>query len=378
MLHRIACLLVKELIQLRRDKKLFAILLVAPLVQLLVLGFAASTDIREIALAVRDHDHSWHSREYIRALSASDYFRVVMLTGPDAEDARMLVSGAAGLVLVIPPDFGKRLAEHNPATVQVLADGADSNFAVQGLNYIASATRGFSAGLVRLAPAGAVAEPAPRRPNVTAESRAWFNPDLRSTLYMVPGVMAVLLMVTTMILTSMALVKEREEGTMEQISVTPLRPSELVAGKLLPFVVVGYIEMGLAIPLIMLVFGVPLRGSLLLLLGLSGLFLMTTLGLGLFISTLVHTQQQAMLVAAFFVMMPFILLSGFIFPVENMPKPVAAIAQFIPVKYYLTVVRGLFLKGVGWADLWPNALVLFLWGAGILTLAIKKFHKTLD
>ena len=190
--------------------------------------------------------------------------------------------------------------------------------------------------------------------------------------------MGVLLLVTTMIVTSMSLVKEREDGTMEQLIVTPLRPVELMIGKLLPFVVIGFVEITLALTVILGVFGVPLRGSILLLYAFSGLFLLTTLGLGLFVSTLVKTQQQAMLVAAFFVMMPFVLLSGFIFPVENMPTVIQGLAQFIPLKYYLEIVRGLFLKGTGWHELWYPATILLLWGIAILGLASLKFRKRLD
>lgn len=377
-MKRIKCLLIKELQQLRRDPRLLGLLLAAPLIQLLVLGYAANTDVRKIALAVRDNDHSYHSREYVRALQASDYFETTILTGPERDDGDVLVSAKAGLVLVIPQGFGQRLTSQQSAQVQALVDGADSNFATHGLNYLQKATRLYSERMVRVVQQKLEFQRGVRLPSVVAESRAWYNPDLTSRFYMVPGLMGVLLLVTTMIVTSMALVKEREEGTMEQIIVTPLRAGELIAGKLLPFVVVGFAEISLVLPLMLLVFHVPLRGSLFLLYALSGLFLLTTLGLGLFISTLVKTQQQAMLVAAFFVMMPFILLSGFIFPVENMPPGIRHVACLIPLKYFLTGVRGIFLKGVGWHELWQNALVLFVWGCGILGLAILKFHKRLD
>jgi ABC-2 type transport system permease protein len=373
--HRIKVLLVKELAQILRDRSLFGILLVAPVFQLLVMGFAANTDIRNITVSIRDNDHSDQSREYIRGLSSSGYFRTTMVTGPESGDGERLVSGAAGLVVEIPPDFGKRLLNRQPATVQVLVDGSDSNFGVNGLNYLQKATRLFSS---RLAELGVMGSPARRAPAVTIDSRAWYNPNLLSRYYMVPALMGVLLLVTTMIVTSMALVKEREDGTMEQLIVTPIRPVELMIGKLLPFVVIGFIEITLALGVILGVFGVPLRGSVLLLYAFSGLFLLSTLGLGLFVSTLVRTQQQAMMVATFFVMMPFVLLSGFIFPVENMPPAIQVLAAFIPLKYYLEIVRGLFLKGTGWHELWPPALILLLWGISILGLASLKFRKRLD
>jgi len=378
-LHRIRCLLVKEFAQLRRDRKIFGILLITPVIQLIVFGLAATTDLREVSLAVRDHDRSQLSREYVRALESSGYFQTTMLGGSDEHDGDLLVAGKAGLVLVIPVDFGKALVASRPASVQVLVDGSDSNFGVQGLNYLQKATRLFSERLVRVEIARL------RRlrsdlelPTVTVESRAWYNPDLRSRFYMLPGIMGVLLLVTTMIVTSMALVKEREEGTMEQLIVTPLRPSELVAGKLLPFAIIGLVEVTLCLPVILGIFRVPLHGNVLYIYVSSALFLMTTLGLGLLISTLVHTQQQAMLVASFFVMMPFMLLSGFIFPVENMPWGIRWATYLIPLRYYLTIIRGVFLKAAGPDVLWPHGLFLLAWGGGILALATRKFHKRLD
>ena len=377
-LNRIHVLLKKELTQIRRDRSMFGILIVAPLIQLLVLGNAATTDVRDISMAVRDNDHTYQSREYIRAVGASGYFGITALEGPEKDDAGLLVSGTAGIILVIPSGFGKQLTRNRPATVQVLVDGADSNFAVQGLNYLQKATRLYSERLIRVVEKDLALRRGIRLPSIVAESRAWYNPELTSTYYMVPALMGVLLLVTTMIVTSMSLVKEREEGTMEQVIVTPLRPGELIIGKLLPFVVIGLVEITLAITVILFVFQVPIRGNILALYFYSGLFLLSTLGLGLFISTLVKTQQQAMLIAGFFVMLPFVLLSGFIFPVENMSRPIQYIAAFIPLKYYITIIRGIFLKGTWWADLWPQALALFAWGAGILWLAVAKFHKRLD
>ena len=377
-LNRIHVLLKKELTQIRRDRSMFGILIVAPLIQLLVLGNAATTDVRDISMAVRDNDHTYQSREYILAVGASGYFGITALEGPEKDDAGLLVSGTAGIILVIPSGFGKQLTRNRPATVQVLVDGADSNFAVQGLNYLQKATRLYSERLIRVVEKDLALRRGIRLPSIVAESRAWYNPELTSTYYMVPALMGVLLLVTTMIVTSMSLVKEREEGTMEQVIVTPLRPGELIIGKLLPFVVIGLVEITLAITVILFVFQVPIRGNILALYFYSGLFLLSTLGLGLFISTLVKTQQQAMLIAGFFVMLPFVLLSGFIFPVENMPRPIQYIAAFIPLKYYITIIRGIFLKGTWWADLWPQALALFAWGAGILWLAVAKFHKRLD
>ncbi|MFA4945619.1 MAG: ABC transporter permease [Lentisphaeria bacterium] len=377
-MNRIRCILRKEIIQIRRDRRLLQILIVAPLAQLLVMGFAATTDVREVTLGVRDADHSFHSREFIRTLAAPGYFQATVLAGPEAADGERLVAGSSGLVVAIPAGFGRDLEAGRPATVQALVDGADSNFAVHGLNFLQRACRLYSLGLVNVTTSGLERRTGLRLPAVAVEARAWYNPDLTSTWYMVPSIMGVLLLVTTMIVSSMALVKEREEGTMEQIIVTPLRSGELIAGKLLPFAAIGFVEVTLALLVIHFVFHVPLRGSLPLLYLFSGLFLLTTLGLGLLISTLVRTQQQAMLFAVFFVMLPFTLLSGFIFPVANMPAAIRVVAELIPLNHYLVAVRGIFLKGSGWHELWPQAAALAASGAAILALAIAGFHKRLD
>jgi ABC-2 type transport system permease protein len=375
---RLRSMLVKETLQLRRDPRLLGLLLIAPVLQLLVLGFAANTDVREIDLAVRDRCGTPQSREYVRGLAASGCFRVTALSGPESADASRLVSGAASMVLTIPPDFSRKLLAGHPAAVQVLVDGADGNVGIQGLNRLRGATRLFSERLRRGGAPPPAAGAAGVAGTVLPAVRVWYNPDLDSRRFLLPGLMGLLLMVTTMIVTSMALVKEREEGTMEQIIVTPLRRSEVLAGKLLPFVVVGFAGVTMALPVIVWLFGVPLRGSLGTLYLATGLFLLNTLGLGLLISTLVRTQQQAMLVAAFFVMLPFVLLSGFVFPVENMPAPIRVFAEVIPLRFFLRIVRGLFLKGIGLADLWPDALALLAWGAGLLGLALLNFRKRLD
>ena len=378
MIRRIHCLIVKELAQLRRDPRLFGLLLIAPILQLTILGFVVTNDIREIDLAVRDNDHTHQSREFTRALAASGYFVVHSLAGEGGQDAAALVSGRAGLVVVIPAGFSRRLTQGRAADVQALVDGADSNFAVYGVNYLQKAARLFSERLVRAAAASRVEQPAVRLPTVRSSTRVWYNPELKSRTYMVPALMAQLLMITTMLVASMSLVKEREEGTLEQLLVTPLRPLELILGKLLPFVVVGFAEVVVAVPFMIVLFGLPFRGDVFFLFAVSALYLLTTLGLGLLVSTLVRTQQQAMLASTFFVMMPFIMLSGFAFPIENMPRAIQVVTNVIPLKYYLILVRGIFLKGVGWTTLWRETLILAGFGVLILGLAVARFRKRLD
>jgi ABC-2 type transport system permease protein len=377
--HRITCLIVKELAQLRRDPRLFGLLVIAPVLELTVLGFVVTNDIRDIDIALRDRDRTSASREFARAVAASGYFVIRPLDGPDGRDERMLASGQVGLVVVIPPGFGSRLARGETASVQALVDGADSQFAVQGVSYLRKAALQFSDTLSRRTLLVREADPrGGRLPGVAMSTRVWYNPELKSRTYMVPALMAQLLMITTMLVASMALVKEREEGTLEQLLVTPIRPVELILGKVMPFVVVGFLEVTIAMPMMLWVFDVPFRGGVGFLYAISGLYLLTTLGLGLLVSTLVRTQQQAMLVSVFFVMMPFMMLSGFVFPIENMPAAIQPLAQAIPLTYYLVLVRGVFLKGVGWADLWREGLILATFGVVILGLAVGRFRKRLD
>jgi ABC-2 type transport system permease protein len=375
-MHRLKTLVIKELIQIRRDPKLFALLVAAPAIQVLILGFAATTDVTGVRVAVRDLDNTARSREFTQAIGASGYLGVSQHPG-GADDA-VLASGAAGLVVAIPAGFGADLDAGRAASVQALVDGSESLSAGQGLAYLQGAARLHSDRLARESAARRGAVAAAPMPSVAVETRTWFNPQQSSRPYMVSGLLGVLLMVTTMVVAAMAFVKEREEGTMEQVLVTPLNRRELVAGKLLPFVLIGFIEVSIVLPVMVLVFDLPVRGSLALLYAFSGVFLLSTLGLGLQVSSLVKTQQQAMLVAVFFLMMPFVMISGFVFPVENMPYPMQFAAEAIPLRHFLIAVRGILLKGAGLAELWVHGLVLLAWGVGILSLAIATFHRRLE
>lgn len=374
--YRIQSFLKKEFAQLRRDPRLMSVLIVAPIIQLLVLSYAANTDVKNISVAVRDYDRSFYSRELIRAISATDYFAVTYLTDSESTDDSLLIGGKTGIIIVIPADFEKDVLSGKKVSIQALVDGSDSNSGVQGINQLQKLIMQINARFgakIKMQSLPAVS----KIPSILVQSRVWFNPDLKSRYYMVPAIMAQLLMVATMLVTSMALVKEKEEGTFEQLIVTPLRPIEIILGKLLPFTLIGFIEMTIALPVMLFALGVPFKGNLILLYLFSALFLLSTLGLGVFISTLVNTQQQAMLVSTFFVMVPFILLSGFAFPVENMPKPIQFVSGLIPMSYYLVAVRGIFLKGAGIAELLPVAVKLAVWGTLILIISAAKFRKRL-
>ena len=376
-MKRIGWLVYKELMQLRRDPRLLRMLMIAPLIQLVFLGYASDIDVTEVVVGVRNDDATVESREFLRSLGASGYLKTVELDGAEVDDGQKLIASRVGLVLVVPPGFGEQFRRGEPAAVQVLVDGADSNFAVQGLGYVQRAAQRFSASASR-----SVVLELERRGvttgRITTRTRVWYNPELRSVSFMLPAIMSVLLLVTTMIITAMALVKEREQGTMEQLMITPLRPMEIILGKLLPFALIGFVVVGFATMASVVIFRIPFRGSVGLLYLTSALFLLTTLGLGLLVSTWVRTQQQAMFLAGFGIMMPFFLLSGFIFPIDNMPEPIQWFTYLIPMRYYLICLRGIFLKGNQLIDLWQPCLAMLGLGGTILAAAVLKFHKRLD
>jgi ABC-2 type transport system permease protein len=367
----------KEFFQLRRDPRMLTIVIIAPIIQLMFLGYAATLDVKDIPVVVCDMDNSRASREFVEQVSNSGYFTVeYRITDIDAVDS-YLDDNKAVVAIVIPRGFGNKLQSGVPAPLQILVDGANSNTAAISLSYIRGMTERFSRMVL--------ADAAERRggqtvriPRVAPEVRAWFNPELRSRNFMVPSVIALILMIVTVTLTSLGLVKEKEIGTLEQLMVTPIKPYQLIIGKLLPFVIIGFIDICLVLLVAAFWFGVPVRGSVLLLFGLSTIFILTTLGLGLFVSTVSRTQQQAMMTAQFFIMMPFIYFSGFIFPIENMPVIVQYITYVVPLRYFITIIRGIFLKGVGISVLWPQALALLIFGVAIFSFSVLRFRKRLE
>jgi ABC-2 type transport system permease protein len=356
--------LVKELRQLRRDPKIVPILFVAPVIQLFVLGYAATTDIRRVELAVCDLDRTAASRSLERAFTSSSYFHVAVHADAQPALDRLVLSGEARLGLTIPAGYGADLAAGLPGAVQLLTDGSDASTGTIGLGY---------AGIVLqdVAARSGVAPLVDLRPVVL------YNADLLSRNFMVPGVLAMIIMIMTMMLTSMALVREAEVGTMEQLLVTPLKPGALILGKLFPYALVGLIEILTAMPVVLLWFRVPMRGSYLTLFLLTLPFMLCTLGLGLLVSTLARTQQQAMMLAAFVFMLPQVYLSGFIFPIQNMPAVFQLATCLVPLRYYVVILRGVFLKGVGFAVLWPETLALVALGTVILAIARLRFRRRL-
>ncbi len=370
-LRRIRCLIVKELIELRSDPRLFGIVIMAPIIQLFVLGYAATTDVKDIPLLVVDADHSVESRNLIDRFAASANFVIVdEPTDTHAIDGH-LEHGTAWMALTIPRGFGTDVRAGRPTSVQVTADGTDATSTGVALGYARTIVATYSADR-----SAALAGQQPRLP-VDVELRVWFNPRLESRDFMVPGIVALLLLVITTNLSAMAIVREREIGTLEQLSVTPLARWELIVGKLLPYALIGMIDVLLVTAAAVAWFEVPLRGSFALLLGCSVIYLLSTLGLGLFVSTISHTQQQASMTSTFFFLTPMIYLSGFTFPIENMPAWIQYVTYAIPLRYFLVIVRGIFLKGVGLDILWPQIAALLACGLFLITLATLRSSKRL-
>ena len=368
---RVRHLMRKEFLELRQDPKLFGIVIVAPILQLTMLGYAATTDVKDVPVVVVDQDRSVESRELVSRFEASANFVVVDSVSSIRQVDDFLDSGNAWMALSIPDDYSERIRRGEPATIQVVADGTDANSTNVALGYAGSLVSGYAREL------GAAHGRGSAQPLIDTDVRVWFNPGLESRDFMIPGILALLLLVVTTNLSSMAIVREKELGTLEQLNVTPLSRWELIVGKLLPYALLGMVDVLLVIAVAIGWFEVPLRGSVLLLLAMSGVYLMTTLGLGLFVSTISATQQQAMMTTSFFFLLPMVFLSGFIFPIENMPEPIQPFTYLIPLRYFLVILRGIFLKGVGLETFWPEALALFAWGAAILTLATLRSSKRL-
>lgn len=383
MWQRIFEIVRKEFKQTLREPRMRATLFVPPIIQMLVFGFAVNLDVEHVKMVWSDQDHGPAARELLAAFTGSGRFRVVLASEDEAQAQRALDRSEVDAVVRVMPSFSEDLARGRESSVQILVDGSNSNtanlVAAQCSQIVARFAQQKMGELQRRKLVGrAIQAPvALRLPSVTPEVRAWFNPDLRSRRYFVPGILVNIIMLVTLTLTSMAIVREKELGTMEQLMVTPIRPAELILGKTLPFAVIGLFQLLLITTMAIWVFDVPLRGSAGLLLVMSLLFLLCTLGLGLLISTISATQQQAMM-TTLFVFQPFFMLSGFSFPIRNMPEVAQWITYLNPMRYFMEIVRGIFLKGVGLEVLWPQALALLLLGVSILSFSVLRFRKRLD
>jgi ABC-2 type transport system permease protein len=376
MFDRLRAMLIKEFIQVFRDPRMRIVLFVIPALQTVIFGYAVNMDVKNIPIAIMDRDNSAESRELVAIMGSSGYFVPAARIDSYDEARALLDRGTVRMALVINHGFAEDLRGGRTADAQVLLDGSDSNTAGVISGYLGRLATAYN---TRLQADYAARHPGtpPRIGRVELVTRAWFNANLESPPFYVPAVITNILFVITMLLSSLAIVREKEIGTIEQIIVTPIRKGEFILGKTLPFVLIGYIDVALISTVGALVFDVPVRGSLWLLFLATTLFLMSSLGLGLLISTVSQTQQQAMM-SAFFIIFPAMLLSGFAFPIENMPVPVQWLTLLNPLRYYMVIIRGLFLKGIGINILWPHMAALGGLGLALLSLAVQRFQKTLS
>jgi ABC-2 type transport system permease protein len=377
---RVKVLLRKELIQAMRDPRLRLLIFLPPLVQLVAFGYAANLDLKNIPVGLYDEDHSPLSRELTAAFTSSGYFRIVGIVSRPNEMTRLIDKGAAKAVFHFGPTFSSRIGGGRTAFVQVIVAGTDSNTASLVQNYATRIIDRFNRTKLDMRldrnPSLRMILPAGSKGIVEPEIRVWFNTGLESRNFYVPGIIALVIMVSTLNLTAMSVVREKEIGTLEQIMVTPIRPIEFILGKTVPFAFIGIFQVALITSVGVFWFGVPMRGSLLLLFGCLLIYLLCTLSMGLFISTISRNQQQA-LVTIFFFTFPIILLSGFIFPIANMPKIIQFFTYINPLRYFLIIIRYIFLKGAGLDTLWPQIFPLFVISLGLMLLAVRRVRKTL-
>ena len=366
----------KEFQQFRRDPKMFGLILISPIIQLIFLGYATNFDVKVVHTTIFDMNRTEASRMFIDNFKSSGYFSFDYYVDSYKELQKNIENGKSILGLVIPEDFQKKLNKNQPVKIQAIFDGSDGNTASISAGYVNAIVMNYSKNiLVEKQMKSGSKLPASL---METETRVWYNPELKTRNFMVPGIVGLLIMIVTLLLTSLAVVKEKEIGTMEQIIVTPIKPYQLILGKLIPFGILGLVSVVIVLTAMVLIFGIPIRGSITFMFFASFLYLLSTLGLGLFVSTISKTQQQAMMLAIFVVMLPMIYLSGFAFPIENMPKIIQLTTYFIPMRYFTTIIRGIILKGTGFAELWKELLMLLIMGIAILYLSSLRFRKKLD
>jgi len=369
---RIRELIRKEFIQLFRDKKNRPILIISPLVQLLVFGYVVNYDIKDIRVAFFDQSRTHESRMLEDAFSANKVFRITNFSKDHRELEELLLKGKVDLGIKVGPDLSQRIRKGETANVQILVNGSMSNMASVRIAYTSLVIDRLNRELIK--------ELYPQHLDygkIDARIRTWYNPNLDSQNFFVPGIVAFLIMLISLLFTSMAIIREKEAGTMEQLIVTPLKPVELIVGKTIPYIIISLGQMLAVTAFAVLWFRIPVAGSFLLLLLAACIFLLSTLGIGLFISTISSTQQQAMM-TTFFVILPFFMLSGFVFPIANMPLVVQWLTYLNPLRYFLVIIRGIFLKGVGMHVLWHQFAAMTIIGLIVFAAAVGRFRKRLD
>lgn len=383
MWERIREIIVKEFRQTLRDPRMRFVLIGPPILQTIIFGFAVNLDVTRVRLGIMDLDRTNESRQMIDRFAGSNSFDILAWASDERQSQDLLDRGTVQAMVRLPAGFGADVARGRQTEIQILVDGANSNTAALVAAYANSAVAGYNQELLRatqLKKLVSRTRQGPVRlamPGIVPETRVWFNPEMLSRNYFVPGVVVNILMLVTLMLTALSIVREKEIGTMEQVMVTPIRSIELMLGKTIPFGLIGMLDMLLVTSAALLVFQVPFRGQILVLVFATALFLLTTLGAGLFLSTISGTQQQAMM-GAFFFFLPTMMLSGFTFPIRNMPEPIQYLTYLNPMRYFMEVVRGVFLKGSGVDVLWPQLLAMAVFGVAILAFSALRFHKRLD
>jgi ABC-2 type transport system permease protein len=372
---RIFSIVRKEFVQIFRDPRTLALIIVMPIIQLFLLGYAATTDVRNIPMAVLDQNQTMQSRDLLDAFRAADYFRIDYYVNSTEEYQKLIESGKIRAALVIPPDYDSQLLD-GKAQVLFVLDGSDGSVGATALSTARQIGQSYATKVLEQQMTLRSSSALPSAP-LEVRTQVWYNPDFRSAYFMIPGVIGMILSFITTILTATTIVRERERGTIEQLIVTPIRSWELIVGKLLPYVILAFIETFEILIIGHLAFAVPVRGSLLLITLASGLFLMSSLGIGLFASTVANTQQEAMLTVMMF-NLPMIFLSGFFFPIQAMPKFLQVVSYAIPLRYYLVVIRALMIKGVGFAAIQSEIISLTIFGVVIMGAAAMRFRKRLD
>ena len=374
---RLLAILKKEFTQMLRDRMTLFIMIAMPFVQLLVYGYAINTDVKHLSAVVYDQSLSADSREFLDSLTATNYYDIAYVATSYKEVDDRLQKGEAKVGVIIPATYASDLKHNHPTEVQVIVDATDPTSAMSAIStaQLVGQNKSQQIMIKKLYQSGISTVK-----NATAidiRIRPWYNPDFVTAFYMVPGISGTILTLTMLIFTSLSIVREREQGTLEQLIVTPLKSSELMLGKILPYVLVGYIQLTVLVLTGVIVFQVPVGGSILLLYALTSLFIMATLGLGLFVSNMAKNQMQGMMMAAF-ILLPSIMLSGFVFPRESMPKFFYYLGGFFPLTFYLQIIRGILLKGVTIGYLWKPVLALSVFSAVILTMSVMRFKKRLE
>jgi ABC-2 type transport system permease protein len=363
----------KEFIEMRRSK-LVVVLVVAPIFMSIVFGFVATTDINHVPTMICDEDSTATSRKLTDKFINSEYFSITMISRDPSRIQKELGGNRAKVAVRIPKDFEENIKKGKLAPVQLIGDGTDTNSATQTMGRAQMIINAFSQEIFAQKMA-LIKNSIGSLPSLSVEERVWYNPELKSANVMVPGVMGMILAIVTLVIMSLSIVREKEAGNLEQMVVTPITPMQIITGKVIPYIIIGLIDIVLVTITCGVIFKTPFEGSFLLLLTLSIFMILVNLGIGIFVSTISATQQQAMFSAIFF-MLPNILLSGFLFPIKNMPIVIQWLTYIIPMRYYMVIIRGIFLKGTGFFELLPETAALFIYGVIIFTIAIKAFRKT--